>query len=101
MCRAHGSSLFPYTTLFRSLMARADGILGDNTDGAGLVRDLCDNLSLVITGRRILVIGAGGATRDRKSTRLNSSHVMHWTQVLYKKKEIASSPRRAGFRAGT
>ncbi len=46
-----------------TLMARADGILGDNTDGAGLVRDLCDNLSLVITGRRILVIGAGGATR--------------------------------------
>src|SRR5207248_7232679 len=37
-----------------TLMARADGILGDNTDGAGLVRDLCDNLSLVITGRRIL-----------------------------------------------
>src|SRR5207237_1138617 len=46
-----------------TLMARADGILGDNTDGAGLVRDLCDNLSLVITGRRILLIGAGGATR--------------------------------------
>jgi shikimate dehydrogenase len=46
-----------------TLMARADGILGDNTDGAGLVRDLCDNLGLVITGRRILVIGAGGATR--------------------------------------
>jgi shikimate dehydrogenase len=46
-----------------TLVARADGILGDNTDGAGLVRDLCDNLGLVITGRRILVIGAGGATR--------------------------------------
>jgi len=39
------------------------GILGDNTDGAGLVRDLCDNLGLVITSRRILVLGAGGATR--------------------------------------
>ena len=46
-----------------TLVARADGILGDNTDGAGLVRDLCDNLGLVITRRRILVIGAGGATR--------------------------------------
>jgi len=32
-----------------TLAARADGILGDNTDGAGLVRDLCDNLGLVIT----------------------------------------------------
>jgi shikimate dehydrogenase len=46
-----------------TLAARADGILGDNTDGAGLVHDLCDNLGLVITGRRVLIIGAGGATR--------------------------------------
>lgn len=38
-------------------------ILGDNTDGAGLVRDLCDNLGLTLAKRRILVIGAGGATR--------------------------------------
>jgi shikimate dehydrogenase len=38
-------------------------ILGDNTDGAGLVRDLCDNLRLVITHRRLLILGAGGATR--------------------------------------
>ena len=38
-------------------------ILGDNTDGAGLVRDLCDNLGLVVTQRRLLILGAGGATR--------------------------------------
>jgi len=38
-------------------------ILGDNTDGAGLVRDLCDNLGVVITQRRLLILGAGGATR--------------------------------------
>jgi shikimate dehydrogenase len=38
-------------------------LLGDNTDGAGLVRDLCDNLRLVIIRRRILIVGAGGATR--------------------------------------
>jgi shikimate dehydrogenase len=38
-------------------------ILGDNTDGAGLVRDLCDNLSVPLTGKRLLVLGAGGATR--------------------------------------
>ena len=47
-----------------TLAARADGrLLGDNTDGAGLVRDLCDNLGVVITRRRILIIGAGGAAR--------------------------------------
>ncbi len=38
-------------------------ILGDNTDGVGLVHDLCDNLGLVITQRRLLILGAGGATR--------------------------------------
>ncbi|HVW71435.1 MAG TPA: shikimate dehydrogenase [Steroidobacteraceae bacterium] len=43
---------------------RNDGsLLGDNTDGAGLVRDLCDNLGIVITHRQILIIGAGGAAR--------------------------------------
>lgn len=46
-----------------TLVARTDGILGDNTDGAGLVRDLCDNHGLVITERRLLILGAGGATR--------------------------------------
>lgn len=47
-----------------TLAKQKDGtILGDNTDGTGLVRDLCDNLGLVIIRRRILIIGAGGATR--------------------------------------
>jgi shikimate dehydrogenase len=47
-----------------TLAARKDGsLLGDNTDGAGLVRDLCDNLGVLITRRRILIVGAGGAAR--------------------------------------
>ena len=46
-----------------TLTLREEGILGDNTDGAGLVRDLCDNLGIVITNRQLLVLGAGGATR--------------------------------------
>jgi shikimate dehydrogenase len=39
------------------------GILGDNTDGAGLVRDLTGNLGLALAGRRLLILGAGGASR--------------------------------------
>ena len=39
------------------------GITGDNTDGAGLVQDLKVNLGTVITGSRILLLGAGGAAR--------------------------------------
>ena len=38
-------------------------IIGDNTDGAGLVRDLRSNLGCELAGRRILLIGAGGAAR--------------------------------------
>jgi shikimate dehydrogenase len=41
----------------------ADGILGDNTDGAGLVADLTHNLGRALAGRRILLLGAGGAAR--------------------------------------
>jgi shikimate dehydrogenase len=46
-------------------LARADdgSILGDNTDGAGLVHDLRDNLGIELAGRRVLIMGAGGATR--------------------------------------
>lgn len=36
---------------------------GDNTDGVGLVRDLTANLGVTITGRRVLLVGAGGAAR--------------------------------------
>jgi len=44
---------------------RFDGqeILGDNTDGAGLVRDITHNLGHSLTGQRILLLGAGGAAR--------------------------------------
>jgi shikimate dehydrogenase len=40
-----------------------DGILGDNTDGAGLVADLTRNLNRALAGQRILLLGAGGAAR--------------------------------------
>lgn len=36
---------------------------GDNTDGIGLLRDLTHNLSLVLKGLDVLILGAGGAVR--------------------------------------
>src|SRR5438270_10498439 len=87
------STLFPYTTLFRSLVA-----------------DIVRNAGIAVAGKRVLLLGAGGAARgvvspllseqpaelvianrtqekaielaarlDRKSTRLNSSH----SQISY------------------
>ena len=41
----------------------AGAVYGDNTDGAGLVRDIRDNLGVAIAGRRVLLLGAGGAAR--------------------------------------
>ncbi len=38
-------------------------IIGDNTDGAGLVRDIEVNLAFPLAGRSILLLGAGGAAR--------------------------------------
>ncbi|MET0293279.1 MAG: shikimate dehydrogenase [Steroidobacteraceae bacterium] len=47
-----------------TLIRQADGRLtGDNTDGAGLARDLLNNLGVTIAGRRVLLLGAGGASR--------------------------------------
>lgn len=40
-----------------------DKIQGDNTDGVGLVRDITVNLSTEITGKSIVLLGAGGAAR--------------------------------------
>jgi shikimate dehydrogenase len=46
-----------------TLARQPDGtLLGDNTDGAGLMADLA-RLGLRVAGARVLVLGAGGATR--------------------------------------
>jgi shikimate dehydrogenase len=46
-----------------TIAAHSDGLLGDNTDGAGLVTDLTRNLKLTLANTRILLLGAGGAAR--------------------------------------
>lgn len=40
-----------------------DGLFGDNTDGVGLIRDLGHNLGVRLRDSKILILGAGGATR--------------------------------------
>lgn len=44
-----------------TLVFRNNEIIGGNTDGIGLLRDITQNLYLNITGKRILLMGAGGA----------------------------------------
>ncbi len=46
-----------------TLVRRADGWRGDNTDGIGLCRDLRANAGVTLAGQRVLLLGAGGAAR--------------------------------------
>ena len=45
------------------LVFDGEHIRGDNTDGVGLVRDIVGNLGHAIAGKRVLLLGAGGAAR--------------------------------------
>ncbi len=46
-----------------TVVHRDGGLVGDNTDGAGLLTDLTRNLGLRWKAPRILLLGAGGAAR--------------------------------------
>ena len=57
--------LSPRATLagaVNTLSFAADGVHGDNTDGAGLVADIQRNAGIALSGRDVLLIGAGGAS---------------------------------------
>lgn len=46
-----------------TLLFQDGEIIGDNTDGAGLVADIVRNAGVALAGKRILLLGAGGAAR--------------------------------------
>jgi len=74
-------------------LALRDGskLLGDNTDGAGLVTDLTRNLGLALKRRRILLLGAGGAVRGVLGPLLaeRPSHVMIANRTMLRASELA------------
>src|SRR5205809_5108672 len=80
------STLFPYTTLFRSLVVSGLQYQSFTAPSAA------DYLQLVVTG-------AGGG--DRKSTRLNSSHgyISYAVFCLKKKKQKKSTSLEPSTRA--
>jgi len=45
------------------ILLQDDRLRGDNTDGVGLVRDLTENHGFEMIGKRVLLLGAGGASR--------------------------------------
>ncbi len=46
-----------------ALKFEGDRVMAENFDGIGLVRDVTHNLRCPLKGKRVLVLGAGGATR--------------------------------------
>src|SRR5436190_8028418 len=78
------STLFPYTTLFRSVdLDYADA------DLVALVEDVLDRVHAL--ARRHVGDVQQGRREDRKSTRLNSSHTVISYAVFCLKKKNASS----------
>jgi shikimate dehydrogenase len=70
----------------------SDGkIFGDNTDGTGLVHDLTKNLGIHVRGKKILVLGAGGAVRGVLGPLLkqNPAVLVIANRTVSKAKELA------------
>lgn len=76
-----------------TLAILSDGqILGDNTDGIGMVHDM-HNLGWQIEGKRVLILGAGGAVRGVLQPLLaeNPAEVVIVNRTFTKADELAKS----------
>jgi len=85
-----------------TLKFEGDTIFGDNTDGEGLVNDLARNLGCAVTGRRVLLLGAGGAARGVIKPLLEQqpARLVLATRTLGKAR-LLSQDFGAGLEAGT
>src|SRR5438067_3304346 len=93
--RAPRPTLFPYTTLFRSLGAGSAAFLARLTRASMLEMLRQDH---VRTARAKGLKHRLEHARDRKSTRLNSSHVSISYAVFCLKKKTRSARRDPGHR---
>jgi len=77
-------------------------IIGDNTDGAGLVRDISENLKFTLEGKRLLLLGAGGAASGVGLPLLqcNPAELVIANRTPEKAIQLASSFRQQGRISG-
>src|SRR3712207_7455049 len=81
------STLFPYTTLFRSIGSSVLQVGEESSDIAGLGRHSASPFGFFLSHRALAALRA---ISDRKSTRLNSSHanISYAVFCLKKKKHL-------------
>src|SRR3712207_8269236 len=85
------STLFPYTTLFRSSLRAAGFEVLEVATGLGALEAMASGPDIVILDVRLPDLsGFDVCRRDRKSTRLNSSHanISYAVFCLKKKKKF-------------
>jgi shikimate dehydrogenase len=77
-----------------TLKFEKDGrIFGDNTDGAGIVHDIERNLNMSLKGKKVLVMGAGGAVRGVLAPMLkhNPQQVFIVNRTVSKARDLAAA----------
>ncbi len=86
-----------------TLTLQEDGtISGDTTDGVGLVRDMRQNLGWQIRGKRVLLLGAGGAVRGVLESLLaeQPQHIVIANRTLAKALQLSKGFAELGYILG-
>ncbi|HIM58754.1 MAG TPA: shikimate dehydrogenase [Gammaproteobacteria bacterium] len=74
-----------------TIKVKGNQLIGENTDGIGLVNDLTKNLGINLNNKTILILGAGGATRGILLPLLNQQpkRLMIANRTASKAKQLA------------
>jgi shikimate dehydrogenase len=86
-----------------TLALQADGtVLGDTTDGVGLVVDIKNNLGQQIKAKRVLVLGAGGAVRGVLEPLLaeQPQHIVIANRTIEKALQLSKGFAEMGYLLG-
>lgn len=88
-----------FSKAVNTLALQGDGtLLGDNTDGLGLVADLTNNHNIPLANSRILILGAGGASRGIIAPLMEKSpvHIVIANRTVEKAKILSSEFSQLG-----
>jgi len=95
----HPSAAASLAEAANTLWCNAEGELcADNTDGVGMVRDITANLAGSLAGKRVLVLGAGGAVRGVLEPVLaqNPSQLVIANRTVSKAQDLAAAVQHLG-----